>query len=104
MPGSSCRIRLSCRCLRRASSTTTCDLGSNNWTRRCVALLGANDAIVPVQGSAEVFRCAVRPDLLDLRIVPDADHRFQANDEFVARYPETITGFVATHLRRLLSG
>jgi pimeloyl-ACP methyl ester carboxylesterase len=63
-----------------------------------LALLGADDDIVPVQRSAEVFRSAVRRDLLDLRIVPGGDHRFQAGDEFVPGYLDAITGFVRAHL------
>jgi pimeloyl-ACP methyl ester carboxylesterase len=62
-----------------------------------LALLGAADAVVPVQRSAAVFRETGPPALLDLRIVPGADHRFQSGGEFAAGYIETITGFVAAH-------
>jgi pimeloyl-ACP methyl ester carboxylesterase len=65
-----------------------------------LALLGAEDAIVPVQRSAELFRSLVRADLLELRVVPGGDHRFQSAGEFVPGYLETIIGFVATQSTR----
>jgi pimeloyl-ACP methyl ester carboxylesterase len=63
-----------------------------------LALLGADDALVPVRRSAEVFRSAVRPDLLDLRILADADHRFRTGGAFVSGYLDTLTNFVTAHL------
>jgi fermentation-respiration switch protein FrsA (DUF1100 family) len=65
-----------------------------------LALLGAADAVVPVQRSATVFRETVPPALLDLRIVPGADHRFQSGGEFAAGYLETITAFVSAQFGR----
>lgn len=59
-----------------------------------LALLGAEDRVVPVQASAQAFRSAVRPDLLDLRILPGGDHRLQRGDEFTDGYLDTVTGFV----------
>ena len=64
-----------------------------------LALLGADDPIVPVQRSAEVFRAAVRPDLLELRIVAGGDHRFQAGAAFVPGYLDAISAFVTAQLR-----
>ena len=63
-----------------------------------LALLGAKDPIVPIERSAEVFRAAVPPELLELRIVADADHRFQASAGFVTGYLDTITTFVTAQL------
>jgi pimeloyl-ACP methyl ester carboxylesterase len=63
-----------------------------------LALLGADDDMVPVQRSAAVFRSAVRPELLELRIVPGGDHRFQVAGEFVSGYLDALIGFVIARL------
>lgn len=66
-----------------------------------LALLGADDDLVPVQRSAAVFGGSVRRDLLHLRVVPAADHRFQVDGRgFVPGYLDTITDFVTEQVRR----
>jgi len=42
-----------------------------------LAVFGLADAVVPVGQSAEVLRSLVRPDLLELHIIPGGDHRLQ---------------------------
>jgi len=65
-----------------------------------LAMLGADDPMVPVQRSAEVFRSAVRPDLLELCIVPGGDHRCQADGAFVDGYFDALTSLVERRLTR----
>lgn len=59
-----------------------------------LSLYGADDNVVPVQGSAQIVRSLVRPELLDLRVLPGGDHRIQIGDEFVHGYLEAIVEFV----------
>jgi len=59
-----------------------------------LAVLGAEDRVVPVRDCAEVFRATVRPDLLDLRILSGGDHRLQNGDEFIDGYLDVVTSFV----------
>jgi uncharacterized protein len=63
-----------------------------------LALLGEQDDIVPVARSAEVFRSAVDPALLDLRIIDGGDHRMQSPGAhvFVAGYLDAVADYVAT--------
>lgn len=65
-----------------------------------LALLGAADTAVPVERSAELYRAFVRPDLLDLQIMPGADHRMMTanGDAFVSGYLSTISSFVTGRL------
>lgn len=65
-----------------------------------LALLGADDQVVPVQRSAEVYRASVRSDLLDLRILPGGDHRLQNGDDFAPGYLDALTSFVAAQFGR----
>ena len=65
-----------------------------------LAMFGADDNVVPVERSVEVLRTAVRPDLLDVRVIADGDHRIQHSgiqraDDFADGYLNAITGFVA---------
>jgi uncharacterized protein len=45
-----------------------------------LALFGADDPIVPVEPSVAVFEEAVRPELLTVVVLPEADHRMQVGD------------------------
>lgn len=73
-----------------------------------LALLGGADTVVPVDRSVEVFTATVRADLLDLRVVPGADHRFgpasAGAEMFVPQYLSTITTFVEAELRGTRGG
>lgn len=61
-----------------------------------LAVLGASDTVVPVQKCARVFRELVRPGLLTLTVIPDADHRIQrlGTGELAPEYLPTLTDFV----------
>jgi uncharacterized protein len=62
-----------------------------------LALFGGDDAIVPVDHSVAVYREAVRPDLLTVRVFPGADHRVQTHDplRLADDYLETLSSFIA---------
>lgn len=62
-----------------------------------LALLGEEDPVVPVRRSAEVYRGVVQPELLELHIVPAADHRLQRGDRFADGYLALLTEFVLAH-------
>lgn len=66
-----------------------------------LAVLGGADRVVPVAASAESYRRWVRPDLLQLEILPDGDHRLQrpGTTEFVDGYPDIVTTFALGHRR-----
>jgi hypothetical protein len=61
-----------------------------------LGLFGADDAIVPVEASVEVFREAVRPDLLTIAVLPGGNHRVQHGDppRVVDGYLDTLTAFI----------
>lgn len=61
-----------------------------------LAVLGASDTVVPVQKCARLFRELVRPGLLTLTVIPDADHRIQrlGTGELAPEYLPTLTDFV----------
>ncbi|GMA22602.1 hypothetical protein GCM10025864_03610 [Luteimicrobium album] len=60
-----------------------------------LAVFGSADGVVPVERSGAVLRAAVRPDLLDVAVLPGGDHRLQdADDAFVPGYPDVVVGFV----------
>jgi pimeloyl-ACP methyl ester carboxylesterase len=61
-----------------------------------LAVFGADDPITPVAESAAALREAVRPDLLQVEIFADADHRLQVDDaqSFVDGYLETLAAFI----------
>ncbi len=61
-----------------------------------LALFGARDPIVPVEPSVAVFEEAVRPDLLTVVVLPDADHRMQVEDppRLAEGYLGSLTAFI----------
>ncbi|UUT35005.1 hypothetical protein [Microbacterium elymi] len=63
-----------------------------------LALFGEDDDVVPVARSAEILRTVVRPDLLDLHVLPRGDHRLQHGEDFVPDYLETLTRFLAAQM------
>ena len=60
---------------------------------RVLALLGAEDPIVPVAASVAVYEAEVRRDLLEVCVLPGADHRMQIGDppRFADGYLEALT-------------
>ena len=66
-----------------------------------LALFGAHDPIVPVEPSVAVFEEAVRPDLLTVVVLPDADHRMQVEDP--PRLAEGYLGSLSTFVRAAAS-
>jgi len=65
-------------------------------TAPVLALLGAEDNVNPPEESAASFRAAVQPDLLQVEVFPDGDHRLQHGDppRFVDGYLDRIASFV----------
>jgi pimeloyl-ACP methyl ester carboxylesterase len=63
-----------------------------------LALLGADDPIVPVDASVAVYETAVRPELLEVRVFPGADHRMQVGDppRLADGYLDALTAFIRT--------
>ena len=61
-----------------------------------LALFGADDEIVPVEESVEVFRAEVRPERLTVAVLPGGDHRVQTGDppRLVDGYAATLIGFI----------
>lgn len=61
-----------------------------------LAVLGADDPITPVEATVDVFREAVRPDLLQVEVFAGAGHRLEAGDgpTFVDGYLETLSAFI----------
>ena len=61
-----------------------------------LALFGADDPIVPVAPSVGVYEEAVRPDLLTVVVLPEADHRMQVGDppSLAGGYLGALTAFV----------
>lgn len=66
-----------------------------------LALFGADDEVVPVAASVDVYRAEVRRDLLTVAVLPGGDHRVQAGDppRLVARYADTLVGFILGAVR-----
>ena len=66
-----------------------------------LALFGADDEVVPVAASVEVFRAEVRPDLLTVAVLPGGDHRVQAGDprRLVDGYADVLVGFILAAVR-----
>lgn len=66
-------------------------------TAPLLALLGADDRVNPPEESAEAFRAAVRPELLEVEVFPDGDHRLQRGDppRFVDGFLDRIVSFAA---------
>ena len=65
-------------------------------TAPVLALLGAVDKVNPPEESAAAFRAAVRPDLLQVEVFPEGDHRLHHGDppRFVDGYLDRIASFV----------
>ena len=61
-----------------------------------LALFGADDEIVPVEESVEIFRAEVRAHLLTVAVLPGGDHRLQTGDppRLVDGYAATLVGFI----------
>lgn len=66
-----------------------------------LALFGADDTVVPVEASVEVYRKAVPPHLLTLAVLPGGDHRIQTGSPPMPApgYREALIGFVDEVLR-----
>ena len=63
-----------------------------------LALFGADDTIVPVEASVDVYREAVRPELLTVAVLPGGDHRLQTGDPpaLANGYLGTLSSFVVS--------
>jgi pimeloyl-ACP methyl ester carboxylesterase len=61
-----------------------------------LALFGAADKITPPEESVVALRAAVRPDLLQVEVFPEGDHRLHHGDppRFVDGYLDRIASFV----------
>ena len=64
-------------------------------TAPVLGLLGAVDTVNPPEESAKAFRAAVRPELLQVEVFPEGDHRLQHGDpsRFVDGYLDRIVSF-----------
>jgi hypothetical protein len=62
----------------------------------CLALFGAADKITPPEESVVALRAAVRPELLEVEVFPEGDHRLFHGDppRFVDGYLDRISSFV----------
>jgi pimeloyl-ACP methyl ester carboxylesterase len=71
-------------------------------TAPVLGILGAADRVNPPEESAAAFRAAVRPELLEVEVFPEGDHRLCHGDppRFVDGYLDRIASFVITHARR----
>jgi uncharacterized protein len=61
-----------------------------------LALFGAADEVTPARASVDAFRAAVRPELLEVKVFPEGDHRLHHGEppRFVDGYLERIVSFV----------
>ncbi len=61
-----------------------------------LALFGAADEVTPPEESVDAFRAAVRPELLQVEVFPEGDHRLQHGEppRFVDGYLDRIAAFV----------
>jgi pimeloyl-ACP methyl ester carboxylesterase len=61
-----------------------------------LALFGAADKITPAEESVVALRAAVRPELLQVEVFPDGDHRLFHGEppRFVDGYLDRISSFV----------
>jgi pimeloyl-ACP methyl ester carboxylesterase len=71
-------------------------------TAPVLALLGAADRVNPPEESAAGLRAAVRPELLQVEVFPEGDHRLHHGDppRFVDGYLDRIVTFVVSGGRR----
>ena len=67
-------------------------------TAPVLALFGAADKVTPSEESAAAFRAAVRPELLQVEVFPEGDHRLHHGDppRFVDGYLDRIASFVTS--------
>jgi hypothetical protein len=65
-------------------------------TAPVLALFGAADKVTPPEESAAAFRAAVRPELLQIEVFPEGDHRLHHGEppRFVDGYLDRIASFV----------
>ncbi len=65
-------------------------------TAPVLAIFGAADKITPAEESVVALRAAVRPELLQVEVFPDGDHRLLHGDppRFVDGYLDRISSFV----------
>jgi uncharacterized protein len=65
-------------------------------TAPVLALFGAADRVTPPEESVVALRDAVRPDLLEVEVFPEGDHRLQHGDppRFVHGYLDRLVSFV----------
>lgn len=63
-----------------------------------LGLLGAADTVNPPEESAAAFRAAVRPELLQVEVFPEGDHRLHHGEppRFVDGYLDRIVSFVGS--------
>jgi uncharacterized protein len=65
-------------------------------TAPVLALFGADDKVTPPDESVAAFRAAVRPELLQVEVFPEGDHRLYHGEppRFVDGYLDRISSFV----------
>jgi hypothetical protein len=65
-------------------------------TAPVLGLFGAADKVTPPEESVEALRAAVRPELLEVEVFPEGDHRLHHGDQprFVDGYLDRISSFV----------
>jgi pimeloyl-ACP methyl ester carboxylesterase len=61
-----------------------------------LALFGAADKLTPPEESVVALRAAVRPELLQVEVFPEGDHRLQHGEppRFVEGYLDRLASFV----------
>jgi pimeloyl-ACP methyl ester carboxylesterase len=61
-----------------------------------LAIFGAADKVTPPEESVDALRASVRPELLDIEVFPEGDHRLYHGDppRFVDGYLDRISSFV----------
>jgi uncharacterized protein len=71
-------------------------------TAPVLALFGAADKVAPPEESVVAFRAAVRPELLQVEVFPEGDHRLHhvGTARFVDGYLDCIASFVVASSRR----
>jgi len=67
-------------------------------TAPVLAVLGGADEVTPPEGSVVAFRASVRPELLQVEVFPEGDHRLHHGDppRFVDGYLDRIAAFVTS--------
>jgi uncharacterized protein len=74
-------------------------------TMPVLALFGGDDVVVPVTDSVDVYRAAVRADLLHIEVFSGADHRLQVGNppRLADGYLETLASFIGWAVARTAS-